>query len=138
MGKEKLKIKYAPKKINLISNNSNDKNKNELSLNNNVKIKKKFLHKKRKVKKNFFIDEIGQGKNKYYNNIKSNYKNNKIKKNSNEEEKDLIDDKIVCTHLLLNSYANTNTQDFLPEKTIQQRINTMREKITSIFPDLID
>ena len=68
----------------------------------------------------------------------SNYKHNKIKKNSNEEEKDLIDDKIVCAHLLLNSYANTNTQDFLPEKTIQQRINTMREKITSIFPDLID
>ena len=30
MGKEKLRIKYAPKKVNLISNNSNDKNKNEL------------------------------------------------------------------------------------------------------------
>ena len=138
MGKEKLKIKYAPKKINLISNNSNDKNKNELSLINNVKINKKFLRKKRKVKKNFYINGINKGKNKYYNNIRPNYKNNKIKKNLDEEEKDIIDDKNVCAHLLLNSYANNDTKDFLPEKTIQQRINTMREKIVSIFPELID
>ena len=55
MGKEKLRIKYAPKKVNLISNNSNDKNKNELSLNNNVKKKKNFYTKKEMLKRTFLL-----------------------------------------------------------------------------------
>ena len=55
------------------------------------------------------------------------------KKKSNN---DLIDDKAICSHLLLNSYSNTKTLDFLPEKTIEQRIKTMKDKIISLFPEL--
>ena len=91
---------------------------------------------KRKIKKKIFFDEIKQGK-KQNNNSKNIQKNKiKINKKVKDNEDDLIDDKIICSHLLLNSYFNVSTMDFLPEKTIEQRINTMREKIISIFPDL--
>ena len=133
MGKIKLKkIKSATKKLNLIQNPLNENNRNTSSSYNFVNnINNKFSHKKRKIKKI---------KNKYDNSSKIISKN-KINKVKNDliknDETDFIDDKIVCTHLLLNSYKNTNKNDFLPEKSIEQRINTIRGKLLSIFPDLI-
>ncbi len=37
---------------------------------------------------------------------------------------------------MLNSYANINALEYLPEKTIEERIKTMREKILAVFPEL--
>ena len=137
MGKEKLKIANTSKKSKLIQKHLKENNKNETSFINKALISTKFLHKKRKIKTKITLEKNNQEKNKYNPKAKSITKNIKIKNELNEEENDVIDDKIVCTHLLLNSYANTTTEEFLPEKTIEERINSMREKILSIFPDLI-
>ena len=129
MGKIKLrKIKSATKKLKSIQNSLNEKNKNDSSIKLVNKINNKFSHKKRKIKK---------AKNVYDNKIISNNKIGKVNNTFNKNDSiDLIDDKMVCTHLLLNSYKNTNKNDFLPEKSIEQRINTIRGKLLSIFPDL--
>ena len=37
---------------------------------------------------------------------------------------------------MLNSYANKNSLEYLPEKTIEERIKSMREKLISVFPEL--
>ena len=137
MGKEKLKIANTSKKSKLIQKHLKESNKNETSIINKALISTKFLHKKRKIKSKIFLDKNNQEKIKYNPKAKSISKHIKIKNELNEEENDEIDDKIVCTHLLLNSYANTKTEEFLPEKTIEERINSMREKILSMFPDLI-
>ena len=118
MGKEKIKIKHPSKKSSLNPKYIKENNKNESSLINKAFISKKFLHKKRKNKNRINLDKIKQEKNKY--NIKTNSK-------EKEEEKNSIDDKIICAHLLLNSYNNTQTKDFLPGKTIKERMNRMRE-----------
>ena len=47
-----------------------------------------------------------------------------------------LEEKSICTHLLLNSYANKNNLDYLPDKTIEERINSMREKVLFLFPQL--
>ena len=129
MGKIKLrKIKSATKKLKSIQNSLNEKNKNDSSIKLVNKINNKFSHKKRKIKK---------AKNVYDNKIISNNKIGKANNTFNKNDSiDIIDDKMVCTHLLLNSYKNTNKNDFLPEKSIEQRINTIRGKLLSIFPDL--
>ena len=129
MGKIKLrKIKSATKKLKSIQNSLNEKNKNDSSIKLVNKINNKFSHKKRKIKK---------AKNVYDNKIISNNKIGKVNNTFNKNDSiDIIDDKMVCTHLLLNSYKNTNKNDFLPEKSIEQRINTIRGKLLSIFPDL--
>ena len=127
--KIKIKIKHPSKKSGLNPKYIKENNKNESSLINKAFISKKFLHKKRKNKNRINLDKIKQEKNKY--NIKTNSK-------EKEEEKNSIDDKIICAHLLLNSYNNTQTKDFLPGKTIKERINTMRENIISLFPDIIN
>ena len=129
MGKIKLrKIKSATKKLKSIQNSLNEKNMNDSSIKLVNKINNKFSHKKRKIKK---------AKNMYDNKIISNNKIGKVNNTFNKNDSiDIIDDKMVCTHLLLNSYKNTNKNDFLPEKSIEQRINTIRGKLLSIFPDL--
>ena len=129
MGKIKLrKIKSATKKLKSIQNSLNEKNKNDSSIKLVNKINNKFSHKKRKIKK---------AKNMYDNKIISNNKIGKVNNTFNINDSiEIIDDKMVCTHLLLNSYKNTNKNDFLPEKSIEQRINTIRGKLLSIFPDL--
>ena len=129
MGKIKLrKIKSATKKLKSIQNSLNEKNKNDSSIKLVNKINNKFSHKKRKIKK---------AKNMYDNKIISNNKIGKVNNTFNKNDSiEIIDDKMVCTHLLLNSYKNTNKNDFLPEKSIEQRINTIRGKLLSIFPDL--
>jgi len=131
MGKEKIKIKKIPKKASLIPKSLKNIRKNESSLINNIKIGTIF-NKKLKNKKSIFLDESEKEKNnckikKIKNNI------NKISKKSNNE---LINDRAICAHLLLNSYSNTKTIDFLPEKTIDQRIKSMKDKIISLFPEL--
>ena len=136
MGKNKLKIKSISRKKPLISNHFT-KSKKSKSLNLKYSmINEQISNEKRKIKKKLFFDEMKQGKKQ--NNITKNLQKNKTKINKKvkENQGDLIDDKIVCSHLLLNSYFNISTKDFLPEKTVEQRINTMREKIISIFPDL--
>ena len=105
--------------------------KNELSQINNIKIDKIF-NKKLKYKKSIFLNESEKEKN----NCKTKKIKKKINKISKKSNNDLIDDKAICSHLLLNSYSNTKTLDFLPEKTIEQRIKTMKDKIISLFPEL--
>ncbi len=133
MVKNKLKIKQISRKKPLISNHFTKSKSSNLKYS---MINETVSKEKRKIKKKIFFDEIKQGK-KQNNNSKNIQKNKiKINKKVKDNEDDLIDDKIICSHLLLNSYFNVSTMDFLPEKTIEQRINTMREKIISIFPDL--
>ena len=134
MGKDKLKIKKLPKKTDIISNDLNQDNKKETSILKNNNFEDRIIQKK-KIKKRIFLNEIKSEKSNYK--IKYKSKTNYIKKVKKEnQDKDIIDDKTICAHLLLNSYAKTNNKDFLPEKTINQRINSMREKILNIFPEL--
>ena len=131
MGKEKIKIKKIPKKASLIPKSLKNIRKNESTLINNIKINTIF-NKKLKNKKNIFLDESEKEKtNCKIKKLKNNI--NKISKKSNNE---LINDRAICAHLLLNSYSNTKTIDFLPEKTIDQRIKSMKDKIISLFPEL--
>ena len=41
----------------------------------------------------------------------------------------------INTYLLLNSYANINPMDYLLDKTIEERIKSIREKIFFVFPE---
>ena len=132
MGKDRIKIKKIPKKASLIQKGLKKiKSKNESSNMNKIKIDE-ILNKKLKNKKTLFFDESKKGNNDY----KLKKIKKKLNKNSKRTNNDLIDDTAICTHLLLNSYSNTNTLDFLPEKTIEQRIKTMKDKIISLFPEL--
>ena len=134
MGKDKLKIKKPPKKTDIISNDLNQDNKKETSILKSNNFEDRIIQKK-KIKKRIFLNEIKSEKSNYK--IKYKSKTNYIKKVKKEnQDKDIIDDKTICAHLLLNSYVKTNNKDFLPEKTINQRINSMREKILNIFPEL--
>ena len=120
-----------------------------------VKIQKKFLEKKRKkIKKKLYLAptnkeekrlqrEERRKKNlankendftsfrgatsKTKENTKNNFSSNSTK------DKSIYDNYI---HLLLNSYANFNPLEYLPDKTIEERIKTMREKVYSVFPEL--
>ncbi len=131
MGKEKIKIKKIPKKASLIPKSLKNIRKNESSLINNIKINTIF-NKKLKNKKNIFLDESEKEKN----NCKIKKIKKKINKISKKSNNELINDRAICAHLLLNSYSNTKTIDFLPEKTIDQRIKSMKDKIISLFPEL--
>ena len=131
MGKEKIKIKKIPKKASLIPKRLKNIRKNESSLINNIKIGTIF-NKKLKNKKNIFLDESEKEKN----NCKIKKIKKKINKISKKSNNELINDRAICAHLLLNSYSNTKTIDFLPEKTIDQRIKSMKDKIISLFPEL--
>ena len=112
------------------------------------KSEKRFLDKKRrKLKKKFYFDEINQGekklereerRKKYLSNKDTEYtlikgQSSKSKENNKNQ---FSKDKTIELHLLLNSYANKNPLEYLPEKTIEERIKTMREKIFGVFPEL--
>ena len=113
------------------------------------KIEKRFLEKKRrKVKrKNYLvgIDKEEKGaknieKREKYKEMRENDfmslrdRNSKLKKSLKNINS--LEEKSICTHLLLNSYANKNNLDYLPDKTIEERINSMREKVLFLFPQL--
>ena len=132
MGKNNIKIKKIPKKAILIPKGLKNTSKNEPSHLTKIKIDEQLLKPKIKNKKKLILNDNKKEKN----NCKFKKIKKKIKKTSNKLSDDFIDDKAVCAHLLLNSYAHTNTLDFLPEKTTEQRIKTMRDKIISLFPDL--
>ena len=113
------------------------------------KNEKRFLDKKRrKIKRKLYLDEINEGekklereerRKKYLSNKENDYiglkgGTSKIKENTKNIHSPK--DKSIYTHLLLNQYANKNFLDYLPDKTIEERIASMREKILSVFPEL--
>ena len=113
------------------------------------KIEKKFLEKKREKvgrKKNLIgINKEEKGEENLGKIEKEKYKETRengfmsLRERSSKPKKSLInvnslEDKRVCTHLLLNSYANKNTLEYLPDKTIEERIKSMRQKVLFLFP----
>jgi hypothetical protein len=113
------------------------------------KIEKRFLKKKRRKveRKNYLIgiDKEEKGAK----NIEKREKHKEMGENdlislrerNSKPKKSLIninsfEEKSICTHLLLNSYANKNNLEYLPDKTIEERINSMREKVLFLFPQL--
>ena len=114
-----------------------------------TKNEKRFLDKKRrKIKRKINLDEINDVDRKlereerrkkylfYKDNDFSNIRRvtSKIKESTKNTSSNK--DKSIETHLLLNSYANKNPLEYLPDKKIEERIKTMKEKILSIFPEL--
>ena len=120
-----------------------------MSLQDKQKSEKRFLDKKRrKIKRKIYLDGINEGekklereerRKKYLSNKENDYiglkgGTSKIKENTKNIHSPK--DKSIYTHLLLNQYANKNFLDYLPDKTIEERIASMREKILSVFPEL--
>lgn len=113
------------------------------------KIEKRFLKKKRrKVERKSYsigIDKEEKGTK----NLEKREKDKEIRENEgislrersskpklNLLDENSLDEKRICTHLLLNSYANKNNLEYLPDKTIEERINSMRQKVLLLFPQL--
>ena len=116
------------------------------------KIQKRFLEKKRrKIKKKIYLD----GNNKEEKKLekeerrKKNLVNkendatslrgatSKTKENAkNNYSSNSTNNKNIYIHLLLNSYSNVNPLEYMPDKTIEERMKSMREKVFSIFPEL--
>ena len=120
-----------------------------------VKIQKRFLEKKRKkIKKKLYLDSTNKEEkrlqreerrkknlaNKENDAISFRGATTKTKENTkNNFSSNSTKDKSICDnyiHLLLNSYANFNPLEYLPDKTIEERVKTMREKVYSVFPEL--
>ena len=114
-----------------------------------TKSEKRFLdRKRRKIKKKIYSDEINkeekklereERRKKYLSNKDTDntfIKGATSKSKENNRNSHSLKDKSIYTHLLLNSYANINALEYLPEKTIEERIKTMREKILAVFPEL--
>lgn len=110
---------------------------------------RKFLNKKRKMK----INDQEKGGSKTFLRKRKNLteKENKIKrrsyrlnlrssngkKNKDENKNDIkSNEKYIYTHLLLNSYANINPLEYQPNKTINERAESMRKKILNFFPEI--
>ena len=113
------------------------------------KNEKRFLDKKRrKIKRKIYLDGINEGekklereerRKKYLSNKENDFigqKGGTSKIKENTKNKHSPKDKSIYTHLLLNQYANKNFLEYLPNKTIEERISIMREKILSIFLEL--
>ena len=113
------------------------------------KIEKRFLKKKRgKVERKNYLIGI-EKEEKGAKNIEKREKHKEMRENdlislrerNSKSKRSLIninslEEKSICTHLLLNSYANKNNLEYLPDKTIEERINSMREKVLFLFPQL--
>lgn len=113
------------------------------------KIEKRFYEKKRrKIKrKNYLIGIDKEEKGAKSLEKKEKYKEMRdndfisLRERNSEPKKSLInlnslEEKSICTHLLFNSYANKNNLEYLPDKTIEERINSMRQKVLLLFPHL--
>lgn len=119
-------------------NFAHEKSKNE----------KRFLDKKRRKRRKIYLDGINEGEKKIereerrkkYLSIKDNdyssIRRGTSKTKENTKISNSTKDKNIYTHLLLNSYANINPLEYLPNKTIEERIKTMKEKILTLFPEL--
>ena len=114
-----------------------------------TKNEKRFLDKKRrKLKRKIILDEINEGEKKlereerrkkylsYKDKVFSNIRRVTSKTKESTKNSSSTKDKSIYTHLLLNSYADKNPLEYLPDKTIEERIKTMKEKILAIFPEL--
>ena len=114
-----------------------------------TKNEKRFLDKKRrKLKRKINLDEINEGEKKlereerrkkylsYKDKVFSNIRRVTSKTKESTKNSSSTKDKSIYTHLLLNSYADKNPLEYLPDKTIEERIKTMKEKILAIFPEL--
>ena len=125
------------------------KDSNIKPLQEKTKNEKRFLDKKRrKIKRKIHLNEINDGDKKlereerrkkylsYKDNDFSNIRRVTSKPKENTKNTSSNKDKSIYTHLLLNSYANINPLEYLPDKKIEERIKTMREKILAIFPEL--
>ena len=113
------------------------------------KNEKRFLDKKRrKIKRKLYLDEINEGEKKlereerrkkylsHKDNDFSTLRGGTSKIKENTKNTFSSKDESIFTHLLINSYANKNPLEYLPNKTIEERIKTMKEKILALFPDL--
>lgn len=119
-------------------NFTHEKSKNE----------KRFLDKKRRKKRKIYLDGINEGEKKIQreerrkkyltskDNDYSTIRRGTSKTKENSRISNSTKDKSIYTHLLLNSYANINPLEYLPNKTIEERIKTMKEKIITLFPEL--
>ena len=107
-----------------------------------------FDKKRRKIKRKIYLDGINEGekklereerRKKYLSNKDNHFigqKGGASKIKENTKNLHSTKGKSIYTHLLLNQYANKNFLDYLPNKTFEERISNMREKILSIFPEL--
>ena len=108
------------------------------------KNEKRFLDKKRrKIKRKIFEGEKKlerkERRKKYLSNKENDFiglKGGTLKLKENTKNIHSTKDKSIYSHLLLNQYTNKNFLDYLPNKTIEERISSMREKILSLFPKL--
>ena len=119
-------------------NFAHEKSKNE----------KRFLDKKRRKRRKIYLDGINEGekkiereerRKKYLSSKDNDYssiRRGTSKTKENTKISNSTKDKNIYTHLLLNSYANINPLEYLPNKTIEERIKTMKEKILTLFPEL--
>ena len=119
-------------------NFAHEKSKNE----------KRFLDKKRRKRRKIYLDGINEGEKKIEreerrkkylsgkDNDYSSIRRGTSKTKENTKISNSTKDKNIYTHLLLNSYANINPLEYLPNKTIEERIKTMKEKILTLFPEL--
>lgn len=113
------------------------------------KISKRLLDKKRKkIKRKNHFSEINEEEKKLENTERrKKYISNKeddcislrgstSKTKENTKNGNSLKDKSIYIHLFLNSYEKKNTLDYLPEKTIEERIISMRQKVLSLFPEI--
>lgn len=105
---------------------------------------KRFLYKKRRKMKRKIYEgekklEREERRKKYLSNKENDFiglKEGTLKLKENTKNMHSSKDKSIYIHLLLNQYANKNFLEYLPNKTIDERTSSMREKILSVFPEL--
>ena len=125
----------------LYKNSFTNNNFPEISCSEKVSyLKTKFLNCKRRKKRskklnlsqpNIIVND--NIKNEFENsNFKETKKNNIENSLNNETNKN----KYIYAHLLINQYAHNNPLEYLPGKTIEERILTMKTKILELFPNL--
>ena len=113
------------------------------------KSEQRFIDKKRrKIKRKIYLDGINEGekklekeerRKKYLANKDNDFmtlRGGTSKTKENSKNVSSMRDKNICTYLFVNSYANKNHLEYSPNKTIEERIKSMKEKIISIFPEL--
>ena len=115
------------------------------------KKEKKFIEKKRKkIKRKILLDEINEGERKLQKeerkkrylakkeNEFSYFRGGTYKTKENIKKSLLQKDKNIYTQFLVNLYGNIKPLEYLPNKSIEERIKTMKGKIFAIFPELED
>lgn len=103
-------------------------------------IRKKFLNHKRTRNKNkrIYLTKTRKGNRFTYSskNENLNIKENKKRLIENNSSSNENKNKYIFTHLLINQYAHNNSLEYLPNKTIEERLLTMKNNILKLFPEL--